>query len=172
VEMDARKVPVYLAFIWNQSPRNGPSFLPSSNCRTYRGSRQITELDGDPQWRQSALDQSILDRLPSCVGNPDASNLDRQAALLHGLNPYVASPARTRSPIAFTSQPCCVLASTLSTRRWLGRNVWVFRLRDHIAGRADLTATPPFGQLARMETGLARQHRGHLRESCLLPFTR
>src|SRR5260370_21773754 len=45
---------------------NGPSSLPSSNCRAYR--------------------------LPSCVGNPDASNLDRQAALLHGLNPYRCEP--------------------------------------------------------------------------------
>src|SRR5262249_29678075 len=56
------------------------------------------------------------------IGGPRSSTISTRT---------VASPARTRSLIvsnlnprvskAFTSQPCCVLASTMSTRRWLGR---------------------------------------------------
>jgi hypothetical protein len=126
--MDAREVSVYLAFIWNQSPRNGASFVQSPNCRTYR--------------------------LPSCIGNPDASNLDRQAALLHGLNPYRCEPSTDEAAHCLDLEPAGKQSIHIAAMRRPSEHyehaamaqvdVLVFGLRDHIAGRADLRAAPPF----------------------------
>src|SRR5262249_29678073 len=120
--MDAREVSVYLAFISNQSPRTGPSFLPSSSCRAYR--------------------------LPSCVGNPDASTLDRRAALLHDLNPYRCEPSADEVAHCLELEPAGKQSIHIAAMLRPGEHyehaamaradVLLFGLRDHIAGRTDL----------------------------------
>src|SRR5260370_28361563 len=101
-------------------------------------------------WQRSAIGQSILDRLPSCVGNPDASNLDRQAVLCHGLNQYrcestadevshclkLESAGKQRVHIAATRR----LSEHFEHAAMARADALLFGLRDHIAGRADLRA--------------------------------